>query len=267
MTQEDFTKDEQNIMNHETNLRLFINHATKFPIKFIYSTVRQEDYPYSISFQDLYIMNAKPLFERFKNSLRKELSNYNKETRDVYLTDLKDRFIPMQEHYKKWYNKHKAETAKFNPYNPYELMFELILSTEKEIYKYEPGQKNISNTATIDSESLQDKNLKFFEFPPIPDGILKQPGIEKLLEIEKSLIEKGSLMDELGRWIGNSDDLADLLWAFKVKNYFESKTEKFTKSEREFFKERYKCKKQVEQYLYPSKKVRFNVNQFNIYWE
>lgn len=249
MTQEDFTKDEQNIINHEYNLRLFINHATKFPIKFIYSTVR-ENYPYSISFQDLYIIKARPLFESFKNSLRKELSNYNKETRDVYLTDLKSRFIPMQEDYKKWYNKHKPETEIFNLDNPYELMFQVILSTEKEIYKYE-----------------LDQDLKTFEFPPIPDGILKQPGIEKLLEIEKSLIEKGSLMDELGRWIGNSDDLADLLWAFKVKNYFESKTEKFTKSEREFFKERYKCKKQVEQYLYPSKKVRFNVNQFNIYWE
>lgn len=105
------------------------------------------------------------------------------------------------------------------------------------------------------------------KFPPIPDGILKQPGIEKLLEIEKSLIEKNYCIDELGRWIGTSQHLADLLWAFKEKNYFISGNNKrFTTSEREFFKKRYKCKKQVQQKLYPTKIIRFDDNQFNHYF-
>ncbi|MEO9146194.1 MAG: hypothetical protein ABI237_11630 [Ginsengibacter sp.] len=118
-----------------------------------------------------------------------------------------------------------------------------------------------------DSEGIQNKGQKTFEFPPIQDGILKPVGMTKLLEIEKSLIEDGYYIDTTGRWYRNMQDLADLLWAFKAKNYFKSKTDnKFTSEEKKFFKKRYKCEKQVEQYLYPSKKVNFDKNRFNHYF-
>lgn len=101
----------------------------------------------------------------------------------------------------------------------------------------------------------------------LPDGILKPIGMNKLLEIEESLVEKGNFIDITGRWLGSVQDLADLLWAFKVKKYFKSNTDnKFTSEEKKFFKKRYNCNKQIEQYLYPSKKVQFNKNQFNHYF-
>lgn len=115
-------------------------------------------------------------------------------------------------------------------------------------------------------EDVKDRELLTFNFPPIPDGILKPVGSAKLLEVEKSLKEAKVFIDETGRWIGTLQDLADLIWAFKVKNYFCSNSNKFTKEEKVFFKTRYKNQKQVEQYLYPSKRVEFNKNQFNHYF-
>jgi len=147
--------------------------------------------------------------------------------------------------------------------------FNQLQTVISERFKFlKPVDPPFINSNNDADESLQNQEPKTFEFPPIPDGILKQPGIEVLLKIEKSLIEKNFCIDVTGRWYGYLHDLADLLWAFKVKGYFKSKNNnKFTKEEKQFFKIRYNNQRQLDQYLYPSKRVEFHNNQFKVYWE
>jgi hypothetical protein len=141
----EYSQDEQNIVAHEYNLRQFIDVATRWKINAIFDSITDGE-PFSIILGG-FIKNARPFFDAFSNSLRKELSRLEKKLWAAYEIDLQDRFMPMLDLYKQWYNVNKSETEKFNPYNPYKLMFDMILSTENEVLKYfNESPKNIKNT-------------------------------------------------------------------------------------------------------------------------
>ncbi|HEX7584874.1 MAG TPA: hypothetical protein VF373_09320, partial [Prolixibacteraceae bacterium] len=135
---------------------------------------RTKDNPWSVF--DFYVENARNNFDLFCFQLNEKLTkNQNWKAIEI---DLKHRFLPMINLYKEWYNKNKAETEKFDPYNPYKLMLSVIESTQNEILKYFP-----ETLPTQQSERKGD--------PPAPD---QEPTYNTLLDAFKDVSEYKRVM-------------------------------------------------------------------------
>lgn len=57
--------------------------------------------------------------------------------------DIQYEFTPMILRYKDWYSLHIQEIKIFEPYNPFKVMYDLMLSTEREILKYSYRKTNV----------------------------------------------------------------------------------------------------------------------------
>jgi len=136
--QPQFSQDEIKIQTHEYSLRQFIDMAVRYKIDGVYATVTK-GHEFSMTFE-YFINNLRANFENFRAGLKNELNKT--ENWKAHKIDIEKRFLPEIEHYFKWYAEHKEETKKFNPYNPYELMYENMISTKQEILNYFPEQEN-----------------------------------------------------------------------------------------------------------------------------
>jgi hypothetical protein len=115
----------------ECELRQFINIATRYPIDGVLSTVTQKN-PYSTIFQGVHELRRS--FELFRAQLLQELSKHeNWKALERYL---KNQFLSGVDIYTRWYETNKKETSAFGNYNPYEIIYEICLSTKREILIY-----------------------------------------------------------------------------------------------------------------------------------
>ncbi len=143
------------VWKSEFELRQFIDLATRWDLNGVYRD-RTDENPYYI-FKD-YISYSRQNFELFSSQLNQKLiANDNWRAIEI---NLKYKFLSMLNQYIEWYNLNKQEIEKFNPYNPYELMFSIIESTKNEILKYFPDieldnlQISNKNTSSIQSTNL-----------------------------------------------------------------------------------------------------------------
>lgn len=134
-------QDDLDTWKSEYELRQFIDTATRWTIESVYQHKIDLNNYYSIF--DYEVKNSRQNFELFCLQLKKRLTQNT--NLNVIEIDLKDRFLPMLNRYIEWYNVNKKETEKFNPYNPYEMMFSIIESTKKEILKYFKDSSQVEN--------------------------------------------------------------------------------------------------------------------------
>jgi hypothetical protein len=118
----------------EYELRQFIDAAVRTPINAIYKS-KTENNPFPIF--NYYLTTARENYDLFCNQLNEKLTAV--QNWKAIEIDLKYRFLGMINHYIKWYEINKNETDKFEPYNPYSLMLNIIESTKSEILKYFPN--------------------------------------------------------------------------------------------------------------------------------
>lgn len=163
----------------EYELRLFIDTAQNITIEGVY-LARAENRLYSV-FTDYIYKNdtypAKENFDKFCTQLNQKLTQT--ENWKAIEIDLKHRFLPMLNQYIDWYNLNKAETLKFEPYNPYELMMRIIESTKREILKYFP-------------ETLTPPQVA-----PPPQGKTTKQKIETILEPLRKAFEDTGHIDKI----------------------------------------------------------------------
>ena len=106
-------------------LRDFADIALRLYIYASYGKVRK-GHKYSVLLEP-FVLSGHDNFGFFKKDLRENLSkSVNPE---LIKKDLKDRFKPIINKYEKWFEKNRKDTMKFEPYNPYRLMVELIVNT------------------------------------------------------------------------------------------------------------------------------------------
>jgi hypothetical protein len=122
------------------NLYNFADMAIRWDIEAVYKN-RRENTPYSIFERS--VTYAAENSRKFEIELNKILTeNVNWKAIEI---DLKDKFISRLNPYIEWYINNKENTKKFEPYNPYELMFNAITMTQKEILKYFPESNSIKS--------------------------------------------------------------------------------------------------------------------------
>jgi hypothetical protein len=168
----------QTIDNWISFLYLFTRKVKNYSIQDVYKEVVKR-YPYSKLF-DNESKNANYHFEQFREGLLEVVSSSKNINR--VLLNIKNRTEPTIRKYKEWYETNKTATRIFEPYNPYNLMFEYMIYTEKEIELYFKSDKN--SVSIIDS------------LPPLPDClvdkdyffnvILKHPKVEDHYTILKN---------------------------------------------------------------------------------
>lgn len=123
---------DKKIENHEYNLRQFIHTATRWSLESIYNT-KTPQRPFSMLTDFIIIANV--YFDDFKNQLRLEIDK--SENGKAFETDIKDRFLLGIKDYNIWYDKNKLDVEKlWGNENLYSMMFDVMLSTEREINKY-----------------------------------------------------------------------------------------------------------------------------------
>lgn len=144
---------ENDYWKSEYELRQFIDLATRWSIDGVFNS-RTKDNPFSIFHN--YVSDAKNQFDFFSNQLNQKLSA-SPHWKAIEV-DLYHRFIKMINQYKKWFNDNKNELEKFEPYNPYSLMLNVIESTRDEIEKYFPG---ISQEGYPATEANKEKPQQF----------------------------------------------------------------------------------------------------------
>jgi hypothetical protein len=143
------------------------------------------------------VKNGRANFEMFKKDLREKLSQ--SVNPDIILKDVKGEFDEMILQYKQWYEVNKESTLIFEPHNPYRLMLELVLSTEKEIQKYSPKSKPGRKVKELKSYN------KLFKDPIVSDKV-------------KEIFEKKGFTKN-GIWVkdpNRSNNGSELLSAFYV---------------------------------------------------
>lgn len=123
--------DNTEIWHSEYEIRQFIDMAIRWKIDGVYDS-RTENRPFSIF--TFYVENARDNFDKFCIQLRNKLSITN--NWKAIEIDIKNRFLPMINQYKEWYQLNSESLTKFEPYNPYALMLNVIESTKSEIIKY-----------------------------------------------------------------------------------------------------------------------------------
>lgn len=154
-------KGDTEIWHSEYELRQFIDTATRWSIDSVYNHKVELNNSYSIFDTD--VKNSRQNFELFCAQLKKVLTkNNNWKAIEI---DLKDRFLPMIDQYTKWYELNKLTLEKFNPNNPYKVMFSIIESTKKEIFKYfkESNNEKIKSSDNYKTSNLFKVGLLFAE--------------------------------------------------------------------------------------------------------
>jgi hypothetical protein len=148
--------DENNskIETHEYSLRQFIDMAIRWKIDAIHSTVSKH-HPFSPIF-DNYIKNGRGNLENFRIGLKNTLLQTKPESLRIHEIDFKDRFLPSINRYLTWYNEHLKEFAKFGGYSPYEIMYEIAVSTKREILMYFPEEK--TNSQSLPTKTGKENN-------------------------------------------------------------------------------------------------------------
>ncbi len=116
------------IEKHEYNLRRFIDIALRYSTEMILKSRTETN---MFPFVDVQIKNLRHYFESFKSQLTIERDK--PENGQAFETDIKNRFLPMIIGYNRWYEEHKEETKKFEPYNFFEWVYENMVSTMNEI--------------------------------------------------------------------------------------------------------------------------------------
>ena len=124
-------KNDYDIDTHAANLGHCISTATRWDLKGIKKTITDAT-PFSVF--GTYFEKQREYFDNFKKALRLEFDN--PQNGKGFEIDIKNKFYPMIKLYYDWYDKHKAETQIFEPYNFYEWIFEWTKDTENEINKY-----------------------------------------------------------------------------------------------------------------------------------
>lgn len=148
---------ENEIWTSEYELRQFIDVALRWSINAVFSSITKHQ-PYSVFTYE--IEHARENYDKFCIQLREKLSQLPPQQWKAIEIDLSSRFITGIDLYLEWYDKNKDKTKKFEPYNPYEMMFEIIISTKKEILKYFPSLIPLqSNQLTYEKNSnIEKKN-------------------------------------------------------------------------------------------------------------
>jgi hypothetical protein len=135
------------IKEHEVNLSSFTDICLRYKMESGYGVTK--DRPFGIF--DYKVSNAKDFFNAFCIALRKEVdAPANGKGFEI---DIKDRFLHIINEYSTWYEAHKEELKSFEPYNFFDWMYGLMVSTEHEILKYYP--KRVTNKKK-DPESFED---------------------------------------------------------------------------------------------------------------
>jgi len=147
----------------EYELRQFIDIALRWKIDGIYNS-RTDNNPYSTIFE-YYVKEGRSNFEKFSTQLNNKLTeNQNWKAIEI---DLRSRFVGMLNNYIEWYYLNKENTQKFNPYNPYELMFSVIESTKNVILNYFPDIENgIVKTQKNEINQQNDSEIKHPKYNP-----------------------------------------------------------------------------------------------------
>lgn len=119
----------------------------------------------------------------------------------------------------------------------------------------------------LDNEKANTQKTPFI-LPAAPDGIFKPACQEKFYEVEKTFMGMASpvYLDFTGRWVGSVQSLAEFIWCLKDLNFFIGKRNSINRQEKDFFKNRYKLNKQLEQKTYPTDKPDFSKNQFKTFF-
>jgi hypothetical protein len=150
----------------------FISTATRYPINLVHNGV-SKGHEFSLILED-YVLSGSTHFIQFKRELRKKLSQ--SVNPDIILLDVKDEFDSMIRIYKKWFEKNEEETKIFGQYNPYSLMLNYVLFTEKEIQKYssksKPGQKVKTNSKLTFNKIFRPEHRTH-----IPDEVIRLLGM------------------------------------------------------------------------------------------
>lgn len=149
------------IIQHENNLRLFKDIATRWNIDIVSRDLNR--FPV---IRDC-VINSKSYLESFSIALKNEVDK--PENGKGFEIDIKDRFFPMIEEYFKWYEQNKEKTKKLE-LDFYEMMYCDMRFTKNEINKYFGSIRNTfnQNNATgpfIFNETLLQSFVKF-------DGLL-----------------------------------------------------------------------------------------------
>ena len=146
----------------EYELRGVIDIATRYEIESIYKSSRISNNHFSLF--NPFLTTARENFDSFCYQLREKLAN-TQNWKPIEI-DLKYRFLVMINQYLEWYEINKKETEKFEPYNPYNLMFNIIERTKNEILKYFPdieGSKRIVKKQEIGYEWQSNPNKELPE--------------------------------------------------------------------------------------------------------
>ena len=123
------------IEQHEYNLRQLIDFALTFDINEVYKArTEKENYP----FQEYQIINLRPFYDAFNCALIDDLSKLETQFQTAIATELKDRFLPMFYRYYDWFRKHSPETKKFEPYNFYTDLYQVVEWTERDLKNHFP---------------------------------------------------------------------------------------------------------------------------------
>jgi len=136
-------KNDFDIDTHAANFGHCISAATRWDLKEIKNSITPST---PLSVFETYFENHVEYFNNFKKALRLEFDNpINGKGFEI---DMKNKFYPMIKLYYNWYDKHKAETEIFEPYNFYEWIYEWTKDTENELNKYFSSE--LPNTKSID---------------------------------------------------------------------------------------------------------------------
>jgi len=115
-------------------------HQTKVNrIENIYSDTKITP-PIGTIFSDA-IREMTPGFLRFQQDLQDLMSR--SQYPEVILQTQKQKFSSYIEWYKTWYSEHQKEVALFDKINPYNLIYDIIIQTEKEFLQYETIKKGV----------------------------------------------------------------------------------------------------------------------------
>jgi len=107
--------------------RIFLWQFTDVAIRYIIDKIHEsvsKKYPYSPHFQIYFIENGSLFFDEFKNEFRNNYRSMNDTEKLNFHNELK-RDFKFIEIYLDWFKDNKSKTLKFNPYNPYEILFNL----------------------------------------------------------------------------------------------------------------------------------------------
>ena len=192
----------------EYELRGVIDIATRYEIESIYKSSRISNNHFSLF--NPFLTTARENFDSFCYQLREKLAN-TQNWKPIEI-DLKNRFLVMINQYLEWYEINKKETEKFEPYNPYNLMFNIIERTKNEILKYFPdieGSKRIVKKQEIGYEWQSNPNK---ELPELYSLMNKYKLIAETTKEQFIDIFTGQPIDNIKPVKWHQDNASELLY-------------------------------------------------------